>query len=68
MMICPKCSRKGKVKVREIYGHKYYYFKHYGSEKPKEHYLGKEKPKFNENNERQSSPIFDAFRKLLKIS
>jgi len=67
MMICPKCGRKGKVKVREIYGHKYYYFKHYGSEKPKEHYLGKEKPNFKENNERQPSPILNALRKLLKL-
>jgi hypothetical protein len=65
--VCPKCRRRGYMRKKGIYGHKYYYFKHYCSEKPKEHYLGKEKPKFKEDKERRSCPILNALRKLLKL-
>jgi len=65
--VCPKCGRSGKIIVQNVYGHRYYYFQHHGSEKPRKHYLGKEKPKLQENKERQSNPILTALRKKLKI-
>ncbi len=62
--VCPKCGRSGKIIVQNVYGHRYYYFQHHGSEKPRRHYLGKEKPK--ENKERPPNPILNALRKMLK--
>jgi len=66
--LCPKCGRRGKIIVQNIYGHKYYYFQHYGFEKPKRHYLGKEKPKSNGDKERPSNLLLEVLRLLKRLS
>lgn len=66
--VCPKCGRRGKVIVQNIYGHKYYYFQHQGSAKPRRHYLGKEKPKFREDKERPPNPLLKIFGMLRRLS
>jgi len=63
--VCPKCGRRGYVRKKEIYGHKYYYFVHFGSsEKPKEHYIGRDLPR-QESEERRPS-ILAAVKKLFR--
>jgi hypothetical protein len=65
--VCPKCGRRGYVRKKEIYGHKYYYFVHFGSsEKPKEHYLGRELPTSENQSGGRKPSILAAVRRILR--